>query len=316
MEAPSQALLSVTVKVVRIVPPLASPMPVPPLSLAAIRQPAFLYDADGTIAGGERPAEALAGRPLTGRTLAAVVGIFDIHSPDGTPLMAADLPAARALAGEEAVDVPLVVTAADGRTLHVLVTAAPIRNGGAVVGALSNLAGHLGPRADARRGRDGCRGAPGTGGGTPGAGGRARPGRLRISTGSGGSSTTSSAPCRTRSRSGTATSGSSGRTSASPRVSASPARPSSAGRGGSSGGRPRDRLDRRRGAAVRRGRHALRVRGRGGRAGGTGWLAVTFLPIFGDSLLVITEDVTERKRAETALRERAVRTVSSQMPRA
>ncbi len=112
-------------------------MSAPPLSLAAIRQPAFLYDADGTIADANDLAEALAGRSLAGRTLAAVVGIFDVRSPDGSPLLAADLPAGRALAGEEAVDVPLAVRAADGRTLHVLATAAPILNDGEVVGALS-----------------------------------------------------------------------------------------------------------------------------------------------------------------------------------
>ena len=41
-----------------------------------------------------------------------------------------------------------------------------------------DLAGHLGPRADARRGRDGGRGAPGDGGGTPGSRRRTGSGRL------------------------------------------------------------------------------------------------------------------------------------------
>ncbi|HIH04195.1 MAG TPA: PAS domain-containing protein [Methanoregulaceae archaeon] len=109
----------------------------PQLSLSAIRQPAFLYGPDGRITAANDLAEVLAGRSLAGRSIAAVVGIFDVRSPDGTPLMAADLPTARALTGEEAVDVPLAVTVADGRTLHVLVTAAPIRNGGEVVGAFS-----------------------------------------------------------------------------------------------------------------------------------------------------------------------------------
>jgi PAS domain S-box-containing protein len=112
-------------------------MPTPSLSLAAIRQPAFLYNADGRIVEANDLAEALAGRSLAGSTLAAVVGIFDVRSQGGTPLMAAGLPVSRALAGEEAIDVPLVVTAADGRTLHVLATAAPILNGGEVAGAFS-----------------------------------------------------------------------------------------------------------------------------------------------------------------------------------
>ena len=33
------------------------------------------------------------------------------------------------------------------------------------------------------------------------------------------------------------------------------------------------------------------------------WRAITLLPIFGDSVLAITEDVTERHRADDALRE-------------
>jgi hypothetical protein len=47
------------------------------------------------------------------------------------------MPAARALRGEEAVDVPLVITTADGRRLHVLATASPVRDGTTIVGAFS-----------------------------------------------------------------------------------------------------------------------------------------------------------------------------------
>ncbi len=113
-------------------------MPDPSPLLAAIRQPAFLYGTDGRIAEANDLADALAGRPLAGRSIAAVVGIFDVHALNGgTPLLAADMPVSRALAGEEAVDVPIVVTAADGRTVHVLATASPIRNGGTITGALA-----------------------------------------------------------------------------------------------------------------------------------------------------------------------------------
>ncbi len=111
-------------------------MPATPISLAAIRQPAFLYGPDGRIAAANDRAEVLAGQSLAGRTLTDAIGIFDVRTPDGTSLLAAGMPATRALAGEEAVDVPLVVTAADGRTVHVLATAALIREGGAVTGAL------------------------------------------------------------------------------------------------------------------------------------------------------------------------------------
>ncbi len=111
----------------------------PPLSvpLAAIRQPAFLYDADGRIAEANDLAEALAGRLLARCSAAEIITAFDLRSPDGTPLSPADLPSARALASGEAVDVPLEVTTADGRTVQILASASPVRDGDAVVGALT-----------------------------------------------------------------------------------------------------------------------------------------------------------------------------------
>ena len=112
-------------------------MPVLPLTLAAIRQPAFLYDADGRIAEANQQAEALAGRPLAGCSLADAIGIFDLRHPDGTSLAPSDLPACRALAGGVAVDVPFRVTASDGLTLHVLASASPLSEGDRIVGALS-----------------------------------------------------------------------------------------------------------------------------------------------------------------------------------
>ena len=92
----------------------------PSVPLDAICQPAFLYDPDGRIAAANDLAEGLAGRSLAGLALAAVIETFDIRSPDGTPLAAADLPAAGALRGEGAVGIPFVVTTADGRTLRVV----------------------------------------------------------------------------------------------------------------------------------------------------------------------------------------------------
>ncbi|HIH03386.1 MAG TPA: PAS domain-containing protein, partial [Methanoregulaceae archaeon] len=113
-------------------------MPISTPLLAAIRQPAFIYGTDGRIAEANDLAEALAGRPLAGRSIAAVVGIFDVHAlSGGTPMLAAGMPVSRALCGEEAVDVPIVVTAADGRRVHALATASPIRNGGTITGALA-----------------------------------------------------------------------------------------------------------------------------------------------------------------------------------
>ncbi len=136
-EPPSQSLLPVAVNVVRIAPRWPHAMPAPPLSLAAIRQPAFLYDAGGRIAEANDLAEALAGRPLAGCSAADIIAHFGNRHPDGTRFTPDTLPPSRALAGEEAVDIPITVTAADGRTLHILASASPIRNGGVMVGALS-----------------------------------------------------------------------------------------------------------------------------------------------------------------------------------
>ncbi len=111
--------------------------PVLSLPLAAIRQPAFLWAPDGCIAEANDLAEALAGRPLAGCNPADIVAIFEVRFPDGTELEPADLPASRALAGEEVVNAPLVVTAADGRTVRVLVTTSPVRDGPVIAGALA-----------------------------------------------------------------------------------------------------------------------------------------------------------------------------------
>ena len=111
-------------------------MPAIPLPLAAIRQPAFLYGPDGRIAEANDLAEALAPGRLAGSSVDDTIRIFGHRRPDGTSLSPAELPAGRALAGEEVVDLRLLVTAADGRTLDVLASASPIRDGVAVAGAL------------------------------------------------------------------------------------------------------------------------------------------------------------------------------------
>jgi PAS domain S-box-containing protein len=111
-------------------------MSVPPYSLAAIRQPALMYGPNGRVAAANDLAEALAGRQLAGLSDAEVIRTFRHRWPDGTPLPLAELPAHRAFAGEEAVDVPLVITVADGRELDILATASPVREGDAIVGTL------------------------------------------------------------------------------------------------------------------------------------------------------------------------------------
>ncbi len=112
-------------------------MIVPPHVLAAIRQPAFVYRPEGIVEAANDHAEALAGGPLAGTTPADLVARLSIRHHDGTPLLPRELPPARALRGEEAVDVPLTVTTADGRTVHILATSSPIVDGDTVAGVLS-----------------------------------------------------------------------------------------------------------------------------------------------------------------------------------
>ncbi len=117
-------------------PCMSRSMTSPPLSLGAIRQPAFLYGADGRIAEANDRAELLAGRPLAGCSVADATALFAPRAPGGMPLAPANLPDSRALAGDEALEVPLEITAADGRTISVLATASPVRIGETIVGAL------------------------------------------------------------------------------------------------------------------------------------------------------------------------------------
>ena len=190
-------------------------MPALPLTLAAIRQPAFLYDADGRIAEANQEAEALAGRPLAGCSLADAIGIFDLRHPDGTALAPSDLPACRVLAGGVAVDIPFRVTASDGLTLHVLATASPLGAGDRIVGALSSGRTSPSSRRPGQRGDGGHRSWRNRrcSGRRP----RRSPWSGTNSRSSAGSLKRSLAPCRTGSPSGTGTNGSSGQTSGSRR---------------------------------------------------------------------------------------------------
>lgn len=94
-------------------------MSVPSLSLVAIRQPALIYGADGRVAEANDLAEALADGSLVGSSLAEMIEIFDPRRQDGTHLSAAELPEARVLAGKQAMDLPLLITARDGRTVRI-----------------------------------------------------------------------------------------------------------------------------------------------------------------------------------------------------
>jgi PAS domain S-box-containing protein len=108
----------------------------PSVPLDAIRQPAVLYDSGGRIVAANDLAEVLAGRPLAGLAADELAGIFDVHSPDGAFFADAGQTLAQALAGEEVAELPFSVTLADGRRHEILATAAPVREGDGVAGAL------------------------------------------------------------------------------------------------------------------------------------------------------------------------------------
>jgi PAS domain S-box-containing protein len=114
------------------------PLPAPSVPLAALRQPAMLFDVDSRIVAANGAADALAGRSLVGLTPDDAVRIFHQRRPDGTPLGPADLPSVRAMSGGngDTVEVPLVITAADGRILEIIATASPVMEEGIVMGVL------------------------------------------------------------------------------------------------------------------------------------------------------------------------------------
>ena len=111
-------------------------MPLPSVPLSSIRQPAILFKADGRIAAANDLAEAFAGRSLAGLSAPDVVRLFFHRRFDGSLLLPGELPGTRALGGEEVIEFPLSITAASGRTLDILATASPVRDGDAVTGAL------------------------------------------------------------------------------------------------------------------------------------------------------------------------------------
>jgi len=114
-------------------------MPPPSVPLDAIRQPALLYDTEGRIVAANDRAEMVAGQPLVGLMAHEVSALLRCCRPDGTAIAPEDLPLVQALAGEQVVDVPLAVTSSDGRTLDVILTASPIREGDRVTAVLTVL---------------------------------------------------------------------------------------------------------------------------------------------------------------------------------
>ena len=110
--------------------------PLPPISIASVHQPAFLFTADGRCAAANSLAESLAGRPLTGCLPRDLVEIFHLSGPNGSPFAPADLPCCRTLGGEEFAELEIRITSHDGRTHTIQSVASPVHDGGVIVGVL------------------------------------------------------------------------------------------------------------------------------------------------------------------------------------
>lgn len=106
------------------------------IPLAAIRTPPLLIDADGRIVAANDRATALSGRSPVGLLPEKVVDLFHHRYPDGRQIASGAPPSSRTLRGwRGGVDIPLEVMVAGGRTISILATASPIREGDQVTGA-------------------------------------------------------------------------------------------------------------------------------------------------------------------------------------
>jgi len=110
-------------------------MATPSVPLDAILQPAFVFGARGCIVAANEPIETLAGRRLVSVTAEELIAIFLNRHPDGTAFIPHELPLSRALRGERVTDLPMIVTAADGLEHHLLVSASPLGDDGGIAGA-------------------------------------------------------------------------------------------------------------------------------------------------------------------------------------
>ncbi len=109
----------------------------PTISLDAIRQPAFLYDADGVVSAANRAAERLVGRSPVGLSAEGLAEQLGLRLSDGRPRAFCGDTVRQALLGEESTPLKGEATAADGSVIAVLVTTSPIGGDGRTEGALS-----------------------------------------------------------------------------------------------------------------------------------------------------------------------------------
>lgn len=103
---------------------------------AALAEGVVIYDAAGRLTWANASAIAMLGLNPVGVSAAALATSLAVRDGAGRLAEAAQLPGARALAGEVVQAERYVFTDAAGMEAHILATAAPIRAGDAVVGAI------------------------------------------------------------------------------------------------------------------------------------------------------------------------------------
>jgi PAS domain S-box-containing protein len=105
--------------------------------LSAVDRWVIAYDAGGTVIRAGPAMDETAGTSLVGMEMRDVIRHLSIRHPDGRPVRQDEMPAYRALRGESVAGERLDITDREGRTVHALVSAAPVTAGGVPSGAVA-----------------------------------------------------------------------------------------------------------------------------------------------------------------------------------
>ena len=106
---------------------------------SSMAEPVLVYDTDGTIVSANPALLAMIGLDLAGHDIAAILRRAEVRHPDGTPMTLEDAPGHRALRGESIANVRYDIVDAHGVVHKILGSAAPIRSGDQITGAVAIL---------------------------------------------------------------------------------------------------------------------------------------------------------------------------------
>ncbi|WP_317065270.1 PAS domain-containing protein [Methanoculleus caldifontis] len=104
--------------------------------LSATGRGVIAYDAGGRVIRAGPAMDEMAVTSLVGMEMQAVAAALTVRHPDGRQVRQEELPAYRALKGETVAGERLDITSREGRTIHALVSAAPVIIGGVPSGAV------------------------------------------------------------------------------------------------------------------------------------------------------------------------------------